>query len=173
VVSDTGKRLVSASDHNSAAWDVALQYADYKSTLNDGSPSLPKFDTPGEQFEDYYPQVIPSGYSIPDMKHYGIAPKESEAQFMVIGHDPNKNLKYGIALLSVEGGGLVVDGMQIRNVVFRNVHVVYRGGIVVMSNVYFVGCTFEMQRNNNSLLFADSVLGSDPATSFSVDQPLG
>ncbi len=85
---------------------------------------------------------------------------------------PDKNLSKpnGPAVLFLDGGTVVLDGMYFKRVIIRNAKVVYRGGPVHMEDVYFVNCTFTWEpTQKNTLLFARSVFSPDSATTFSAE----
>ncbi len=44
--------------------------------------------------------------------------------------------------------------------IFRNTHIVYRGNPIVLINVFFDNCTFEIRDNNNGRMLADQLLKS-------------
>jgi hypothetical protein len=46
--------------------------------------------------------------------------------------------------------GFVLDGFYLENVVFENAHIIYHGSPVVLQNVRFVNCTFDVQRSSQS-----------------------
>jgi hypothetical protein len=58
----------------------------------------------------------------------------------------------------------MLDGMQLRNVIYKNVHVVYHGSPLIMENVYFIDCTFDVSSGQNGSLLADTLLSSTPVT---------
>lgn len=43
----------------------------------------------------------------------------------------------------------VLDGIGWKNIVFLGSHIIYRGGPLILENVIFVNCTFEVQQNND------------------------
>jgi hypothetical protein len=59
-----------------------------------------------------------------------------------------------------------LDGYRLKNIIFKDVKVLYEGGPVEMENVYSVNCTFEVSRRPNGQSFASTVLASSPATTF-------
>jgi hypothetical protein len=85
---------------------------------------------------------------------------------MKIGEDKDAGKALGVAYLFGYGGGVVLDGMQLRNVVFRDVRIVYSGGPLKMTNVFFLNCTFEMKPEVNTLKLASAALtrGRRPAS---------
>jgi hypothetical protein len=54
-----------------------------------------------------------------------------------------------------------LDGFHFRNIIFQNVHVVYNGGPLVMENVAFIDCEFEMPENNQTKRLTELVAGND------------
>jgi hypothetical protein len=50
-------------------------------------------------------------------------------------------------------------------VVIENSHVMYRGGAVILSNVTFVNCTFEVVRKPIGQEFAEKALDAVPSFS--------
>ena len=85
---------------------------------------------------------------------------------MPIGKDDNKDKPAGIGILEASGGGMVLDGWQLRNVIFQNVHIVYNGGPLIMNNVYFVNCTFEMKADKNTQGLALASFSPNPSIAF-------
>lgn len=59
---------------------------------------------------------------------------------------------------------MTLDGYRLKNVVFDNVTVVYRGGPLIMESVYFVNCKFELQKDDRGQKFAQDILDHVPAT---------
>jgi len=85
--------------------------------------------------------------------------------------------------LQIQGPGLVVlDGKpgepgtvyarktqgRFGYVIFKDVHVVYRGGPVTLINVFFDNCTFDVQSNGNGALLAKAIF-SAPITDFQIE----
>jgi hypothetical protein len=65
-----------------------------------------------------------------------------------IGLRRNKNITNGPAFLVLNGTGqdLKLDGLEIRHVEFDNLRVIYDGGPVILRDVRFVNCTFEIRK---------------------------
>jgi hypothetical protein len=73
------------------------------------------------------------------------------------GTAPLLNKDYSTLL--VEGYDLRIDGLDVRNVVFSNCKITYSGERVILDNVYFSNCTFEIApagRNFAELAFGPS-----------------
>jgi len=167
IVAETGKKFVQASPQSPAAWDAALGFLNYKSYVNSVSPLLPNLRDARIVGTHYRLPPLKEGQRYPTFTHLGIVPKESAAQFNLIGQDYNANLSTGDAYLIATGGDLPIDGMELRNVAFINVHITYDGGPVRIKNVYFINCTFEMKTAPSTQNLALAVLEPSPATNFS------
>jgi hypothetical protein len=115
----------------------------------------------------YYQQIPFSDYPIPQLNVGGKEPSDSAAQFMVIGKDLNRAFLWGPAGILARGGGMVLDNMQLRRVIFVKVHFGYSGGPLRLDDVYFVDCFFDMPRNLNTTNFALAELSSTSSVTFS------
>lgn len=85
---------------------------------------------------------------------------------MQIGEDLNKNVPNGPRYISAEGGAVILDGMELKNVVFSNTQIVYNGGPLRMTDVYFLNCTFAMRQNHNAQNLAAAILSPSASTAF-------
>ncbi len=166
IVQDVGGQFVQAAQKDPAAWSTVLAFLNYKSFLDSFAPKIP-VGTPGKFDTHYNTADIPAGDSVPHfMVGGGLVPISEAVQFNRIGKDLNQAQGKGNAFMIVEGGGQVIDGWQLKNVVFHNVHIVYKGGALRMENVYFVNCRFDVELQPNGEQFANKFLQSDPAASF-------
>jgi|SRR5271157_2508491 len=163
IVKDVGIKFVEASQKDPAAWDTALAFLNYKSSLDISAPNAP---TQIANITTTYTVVPPPGEKPPEFYVQEIAPKEQAAVLDHIGIDQNAGKPTGFRYIFGVGGAATLDGMQLKNVVFRNVHVVYHGGPVIMQNVYFVDCVFDMERKPNGEGFANAFLQSAASTTF-------
>lgn len=164
-ISSAGTKLVAASQAVPSAWDTALEFASYKSSLNASAAGVPQIVK--HSITTRYLYASPNGEASPQLSVYGDVPKDQAALLNKLGEDLNNNLTRGNQVIFVTGGGLILDGMQFKNVVFRGVHITYHGAPVKMENVYFVDCTFSVERISNGVQFADAVLSPGAATTFS------
>jgi hypothetical protein len=137
----------------------------YKSFLDSFSLNVPS-GAEGKLVTQYNRANIPAGDAEPRFAVTGIVPKNQAARFDYIGQDLNENQADGNAAILLVGGGQVLDGLQLKNVVFTGVHVVYKGGPLRMENVYFVNCRFDVEPESNGQQFAKSVLQSFPTSTF-------
>lgn len=145
VVEQAGKNFVEAASKEPAAWDAALRFAEYRSYLNLALNILP---SPGARTTTtIYTSKGVDGFSAPHFSIAGLIPKDKAARFNPVGSNLNSDTAYGNQWVILTGGGLLLDGYEVKNVVFTSVHIVYRGGPLRMENVYFVGCTFDFSLN--------------------------
>lgn len=167
IVAQVGAKLVAVSDQKPALWDAALRFVEYKSFNNNFSPSFPDV-TNEPEFRDKYIINIPKGAQEPSSLLKGKVPADVAAETGYIGQDQNKGLTFGPAWIVMEGGEAGLDGMQLRNVVFRNVQISYVGGPVLMKNVYFINCTFKMPINPIAQHLVLALLKPQASTTFQV-----
>ncbi len=96
----------------------------------------------------------PDSYSI-----IGKARQEDAARIMPITLLPyHPDSQYGPAFFVVTGPTATLDGEYLKNVVFRNIRVVYHGGPVILKNVYFLDCQFQVDSNEQSWRLLSSVI---------------
>jgi hypothetical protein len=166
-VEQAGQKLVAASTNEPTVWDVSLDFMDYKSFNNTIPASITFMQVNANVMTRYTNFDVPPGMQQSRIAFAGFVPKESAAQMMKIGNDLNAGMSVGNAYLYSIGGAAILDGMQLRNVIFQNVHVVYNGGPLIMTNVYFINCTFDMKSSKNTQKLALATLEPSPATTFS------
>jgi hypothetical protein len=56
---------------------------------------------------------------------------------------------YGPGFLIVQGLSATIDGFYLRRIIFKNMRLTYHGGPLVMEQVYFLECQFEMVASPN------------------------
>jgi hypothetical protein len=71
---------------------------------------------------------------------------------------PEPILSEDYRALLVDGYDVKIDGMDIRNVVFRSSKIAYAGGRLSLNNVFFSNCTFQIAPEGKG--FANVALGS-------------
>jgi hypothetical protein len=92
------------------------------------------------------------------------ATKDTGALYAPIGVDLNPKNDAVNVVLKLTGGGVVLDGHRIRNVVFTNVHVVYDGGPLILESAIFINCRFTIQQNRPGEQFVARTLESEKTT---------
>jgi hypothetical protein len=165
VVQENGLRFVEVSERSPEAWATVLAFLSYKSFVNTLAINIPDYKV--DNAETNIIIGAPPGQQPPKFFFAGIAPKDSAAQAMMIGKDKDAGESFGVAYLLANGGTALLDGMQFRNVIFRDVRIMYSGGPLKMTNVFFLNCTFEMKPETNTLKLASAALEPGAATSFS------
>jgi len=145
------------------AWSATVSLASYRSVFN---------TNPWEQFS--FKRVIPGGqsgfvdgessysnYNIPDVN--GEPSASLSASIIAATPDTGAlfepltqtlNPRAANAYITLQGGGVTLDGYRIRNAVFIGVHVVYNGGPVQIQNAIFINCRFTIQNGNAGAQFA-------------------
>jgi hypothetical protein len=63
--------------------------------------------------------------------------------------------------------GFVLDGFELENVIFENATIIYHGGPVILQNVRFVNCSFEVRKSSQSEMLLEA------ATKDSVNVAIG
>jgi hypothetical protein len=166
-IADSGRLLIQESATNPEAWRAAGLLVDYKSSLNAAAaPSIAN----QIEYKNVHADLGIEGSEpwVGRLGAIGSAQGDDRAQIRPLTQPDNVNdPKTGVAYFVVNGGLLDIDGLLLRNVIVVNSKVVYRGKPVRMTHVYFVNCTFEMQRAKNTFKFAESILSLEPSTTFS------
>ena len=73
---------------------------------------------------------------------------------------------YGPGFLIVQGLSATIDGFYLRRIIFKNMKLTYHGGPLVLEQVYFLECQFEMVVSPNSSRLL-GILGSAGPVHFS------
>jgi hypothetical protein len=181
VVAQAGGSFVKASTKESSAWDVALQFVNYRSVLNAASlPTLPAL-RPYQSSDGKYEiaSVIWATHPLPlykllsppaaDIWLAGEAPPEASArvEFLDKPSITSSGAKFIIFDWHRSDIALGLDGVYMKNVIVRNAVIHYAGGPVRLDHVYFVNCTFDIVPQPLGQNLALAILGS-PDTTFSV-----
>jgi hypothetical protein len=162
----TGRRFVLASRQNPSAWNVALGFLAYRSSINPKAPAGPAHK--GEPLvQTAYDYHRVRGTEAPRFSVTGVVATPSAAQLDYIGEDLNRNQAKGFAYIFAEGGSMAIDGMHLRHVILLGVHVEYFGGPLQLEDVYFLNCDFKMDLGRNTQDLALAMLEPSPATTFS------
>ena len=167
VVVASGQKFISAAESNPSSWPAVEEFLNYRSFLNiSTAPNLP--EPPNEvklPEKTWYFKVWKEGGEKPRFMVFGFVPPKDAAYLEPIGQKLNPDTSaYGRQFLVVEGGDTLIDGLQMKNVVFRDSRVGYLGGVVKLDNVYFINCTFQFAQRDAGLTLAESLLKSNPVT---------
>lgn len=171
LVQRTGDRFVNAAEQTPDAWNTALAFMNYRSTLN--ANLVPKLGNPNPAEGGYTAKFMirtPSGETGEEtattynVHRYGTAPPQSSARMELLNQPESKSS--GNQFLVFQSyrpdNSLVLDNMYMRNVIIQNSSVTYLGGPTHLDHVYFVNCTFDVAVINNGREFANTMLASAP-----------
>jgi hypothetical protein len=169
VVQATGVKFVQAAQTNPDAWNAALAFLDYRSFENDVKIKDKPEPVSGQVFWNNYDFVTIGAqgheYTIPPL-----LPQDEAAKMHLLDKpDRNANVPMGPSFLLLEDATYLLDSLYIRRAIFRNSHIVYNGGPVVLDNVTFVNCAFQILQRPNGLNFATVFLEPNPSMTFKAD----
>lgn len=159
-ISSVAKKFIAASQKSPDAWSAALAFFRYRSFLN-ASGASPLSNLTPYQHTHYNYFIEPVGPP-PALSHWGSVPIARAARLNKIGTNLNANLPQGDEFLLLDGGTVVVDNMDIKNVVFRNATIVYNGNPLIMESVYFIDCTFLIKRSARSYALSAHLIEPPP-----------
>jgi hypothetical protein len=140
-----GQRAISASHlpalHDLAWRGVGLSVVQRSLLNSDFEPPLPilmekdwvaKFSTPTPISGNMY------------WRGSWVSPDQGAALRRLGSVDPNADLPAAPNYLLIEHTVIDIDGFFLRNVVFRDSHIIYKGAPIDMQGTYFVRCTFDI-----------------------------
>jgi hypothetical protein len=73
------------------------------------------------------------------------------------GHEFEKGYGSAVYLISGYNGYLLLDGLYFKNIVFQELSIAYQGGPLVLINVRFIDCTFDVSGTAAGLLLLEAV----------------
>ena len=157
-----------------AIWPALTAISNYISYLN--ADRVPKLQTSTAGIHSTRPVSVPLDHFVHEtgrndngalfVKASVELAKDDEAgiiEKLGDGHELEKGYGPRSYLLTTLNGFFVLDDLFLRNVIFQEVRIIYRGGAVTLNNVRFVDCAFFVSQNSAGLSFLQSV-----ATSVSV-----
>lgn len=177
-IAEVGKRTINLAsgktESANLAWETTAALLQYRSVVNVSDP--PKgLDTAkplnSQDFTTRYSSYWEPGLTGPSLAAVRtLVPHALAAAMDSIGQDQNKDLPVGPALLVARGGSITLDKMHLRSVVLINMHVIYKGSApVILENVYFLNCTFQITNDSRGIQLASQILTTTtPATSTSI-----
>jgi len=167
IIRDVGNGFIEAAAKNPDAWDAALAFVNYRSFLNAESFNLP---TRPDAIQETKYELPPGKFVVgPFRTAQVVVPSEAPEipQFRTLdAPDLNRGVSVGPSFLFIEGGTLVIDDLYLKRIIFRDLHVIFRGGRVVLQNVLFINCIFDIAQAPQGQTLA-SALVSGPITTFS------
>ena len=171
LIVDVGKRVLSlAADEASgpSIWKDVVDFLNYRSFLNvDLGP--PNAGTVQNFVPKTFYAWMENRSENVQLSNSGNVPRSQAAILEPLGANLNGNNPIGDRLLILEGkegrGTMTLDGLHIKNVIFRNLRVKYFGGRIRIENAQFINCEFQVVRSATGSLFANAILDS-PSTKF-------
>jgi hypothetical protein len=129
---------------------------------------------PGFTFE-FWVKMLPGATSEDGVALFvskATAPFKDAAKIELINGNIGKTIpdipdKVRAAFFVMQGHGPVeirLDGMFLKHVTIRDVTISYEGGPVILDDVYFVNCTFDVRHAPNSQELATAILEHSPTT---------
>lgn len=91
-----------------------------------------------------------------------VRPSDGAALYKIGEPDPNKDKRAVPQYILIKGSVASLDGYIIRNVIFRESHIIYQGGSIVMEGTYFVRCAFDVSLSSEGQRFSHTLLTSVP-----------
>ncbi len=170
-IKDFGNIFLKAAQTTPAAWDASLSFLDYRSFLNQGS-----FPVARKSFSP-----IPEGQLASYMAFHGTGQLTFEADYsnqlvpisqafiyQRVDLPVTRNVGHPYLLIhNAQGSGeLDLDDFWLRNVIFEGVRIHYTGGPLILENVYFVNCTFDVTNNSVGQNFVAAALSSSTGITF-------
>ena len=179
-IADAGRKFVSATKNNPDAWDAVSALLNYRSFLNaPHSPDIHIHFVPAPRGTQLtaLANIHGEGSLTFQMSWPNeLVPINQAFIYQPIGATPpslpgNPAQTQGHSYILVRGstgpGKIILDGMHLKNVILRDLRISYSGGPIVLENVYFVNCTFEIDRQSHGQELVNRIL-SGPATTFIV-----
>jgi hypothetical protein len=175
LVGETGARLVAASDKYAIAWDTAVAFVNYRSSLNKLSAS------------GFYPLNYPENSGVKTYYVWGIVHGKPRAEFTtsikrvpiaisaryeLIASPVKQVAEEGPETLLGIGGDLGLDGFYLRNIVLKDVTIHYNGGPLHLDNVTFINCKFVINNVNSGRGLGSQIL-ADSKITFTASDVLG
>lgn len=158
-----------AARQNREAWNASIEFLNYKSFLNvSHDPSLALKQIPkgsGFVIANPFPETINIGL-------LGLTTPEDAPQLRRIDSTEPNPSEVQISIpqyLKIQAERIILDGFYFRHIILNNTHVIYHGGRVRLDDVYFINCTFgfKPEVDDRNLRFAETILESGPAVTFS------
>ena len=170
VIREAGTSFLEASRVEPKAWEAALDFVSYHTIINKDLLAVGTADqiatTPIDpNLTTHYKILGLSGYAFPKASVGGDVSEERAATIHLLGEQSlDQGQPRGKQVILLEGGGVKLDGMVLRNVVIRNTVVSYSGGPISLDNVIFVNCVFLLPNEAQPRNFATMVLNQQAIT---------
>jgi hypothetical protein len=146
----------------------------YRSSLNSKFvPPVVTDTTPVTKTQDFVVEInemlledVKDGTPLLRQFNYGniVPPLSPEAaMFLRIGDENRANAATQYFFIDGTHFAFILDGYHIRNAIIKGAKIIYDGGPLILENVYFVDCTFEIKHAPLYQDFANAILAKVPA----------
>jgi hypothetical protein len=164
VIEQAGMSFIEAAEKEPSAWGTALDFLNYRSTLN-------VYTRPARTVS--LPNDVRARFNIPGVAGKALAQlsenpttveSKDAARYEEIGKNLNQQEQFGIAQLIVSTGAVDLDNTFIRHVVFVGVEIHFSGKALTLQDVVFSDCTFVFENAQPARKLGQIVLASSPVT---------
>lgn len=160
----SGKAFIDASLQTSSAWGAALDFIDYRSSLNTSTRTANAVPVPPGSASVFNVGSPLGGKPLPVFSDFPVAVASNDgAQYETIGQSLNQEFSSAEVILT--GGAVNIDNKHIRHAAFVNVEIHYTGAPLILEDVVFINCTFLMDNTQLGRQLAQIVL-SNPTVNF-------
>lgn len=162
VIEDTGKQFIDAATTNPDAWQAALAFLNYRSSLITYTRTVKTVSVP-EGSATVYEMIPVDSKPLPQLSHIptAVSPDDS-ARFEIIGRNLKQKLPFGSPELWLTGGAVSLDNRYVRHVVFIGVEVHYTGRRLILQDALFINCTFIFENTQLGRQLGQVLLASSP-----------
>jgi hypothetical protein len=166
LVQETGSSFIRASLNDVRAWDVALEFVGYRSSLNDPPKGpLSMWSRSTKKGITRFELSAIAGRPEPEMFWVNLVPQGQAARAEQISNKIEQPTEFGVGSFVIKGGSVSLDGMYLRHAVLQGVEVHYSGKAAVLEDVSFVNCQFIMDNTHNARTIGELILASDRVNS--------
>jgi hypothetical protein len=162
----------STPEISQAAWRVTTQLSDYRSFLNSqhgpNTADATAIKPPGVWAFEVNARALPNA---PDviigvlfLPNEPIVAGSEAAMFVKIGEENKITSAPRLWIVEGKGAEISLDGYHVRNSIVKDAHIVYNGGPLILENVYFVNCVFDVKHTDTGSQFTQAIITSSPSS---------
>lgn len=165
-VKNSGSAFLKASQENPSAWDAVLSFLNYRAFLNEGSfPIARKEFSPVNNGEliSYAEVSLKGPLTLKADFSNQLVPINKAFIYQKIDEAVQRTTGHPYLLIHAQGPGYIqLDGSWIRKVIFEGVRIHYEGGPLILQDVYFINCTFDIKQTSNSQVLSARLMEPAP-----------
>jgi hypothetical protein len=166
-IANAGQRFIGATKGNPDAWKTVLEFLNYRSYLNSVTVPLGPQEPLSASITAHYKF---SKNNVPEVRSMRAIGTSKPGHAAELGNLPQVNLNEGLpvgpSLLVLDAPTVILDNLYAKNIIIIHSHIIYRGGPLALDNVYFLNCTFEIERQPRGQELAGKILAGT-VTNFS------